>query len=154
MVDEAEGVATFYIWTPAGALAGFQQYRPGAEKSRKNDPRESRYFTYRTKSVVSVWGVESLHLSPGLLFVTEGLFDACRLTARGASAVATIANDPNWDLRNLLQMLPGHKVVVADNDKAGRKLHKVGDSVEVVPTGKDLGDAPEEYVSELLARYL
>jgi hypothetical protein len=31
-----------------------------------------------------------------------------------------------------------------DDDDAGRKLAKFGDYVEVVPEGKDLGDAPDD----------
>jgi hypothetical protein len=73
-------------------MTGFQQYRPAANKQKDNHPRDSRYFTYRKNRVVGVWGLESWSLS-NTLFVTEGVFDAARLTARGYSAIATLSND-------------------------------------------------------------
>jgi len=40
-----------------------------------------------------------------------------------------------------------------ENDDAGRKLAKFGDYVEVAPDGKDLGEAPNDYVQFLVNKY-
>jgi hypothetical protein len=98
---------------------------------------------------VALWGVESLHLTPHVVFLTEGVFDACRLTERGFSALAVLSNNPGADLKNWLSMLNRKVVAVCDNDDAGRKLAKYGDCC-VFTTDKDLGDSSEEYVTELL----
>lgn len=151
-LDDAEGVATFYLWNLSGQLVGYQQYRPTGEKKPQNNPKQGKYFTYRKQPTLAVWGVESLHLSPNVVFLTEGVFDACRLTEKGYSALAVLSNNTGWDLKNWLSMLNRKVVAVCDNDDAGRKLAKFGD-VAVFTTDKDLGDSTDEYVTELLRNY-
>ena len=153
-VDEDEGVATYPLWNLSGAMVGFQQYRPAANKKKDNHPRESRYFTWRKDRVVGVWGLESWNFS-NTLFVTEGVFDAARLTARGYSAVATLSNDVDPSLARWLWLTRKIRPVVAvcDNDVAGRKLAKCGHVAHVMTDDKDLGEASDEYVTELLKNY-
>jgi len=153
MIDDEEGVATFYLWNLSGQLVGYQQYRPGADKQAKNHPKDGRYYTYRKQPTVAVWGVETLYLTPRVVFVTEGIFDACRLTERGVSALAVLSNDPSADVGNFLSMLNRLVVVVADNDKAGRRLAKFG-NVAVFTDEKDLGDANDEFVVNLVRRFV
>lgn len=152
-VDEAEGVATFPLWNLSGQMVGYQQYRPSAGKQKDNHPKMSRYFTWRKNKVVGVWGLESWNLSD-TLFVTEGTFDACRITALGYSAIATLSNDVDVSLARWLWCVRNSRTVIAvcDNDTAGRKLAKYGRDLHVVEAG-DLGDASEEYVANLLKKY-
>ena len=152
VVDEVNRVATFYLYNLSGQLVGFQQYRPEGEKKRQNHAREGRYYTYRKQPTLAFWGVESLHLSPNVVFLTEGVFDAARLTEQGYSALAVLSNNPSPDLRNWLTMLNRKVVAVCDNDDAGRKLAKFGDCC-VFTTDKDLGDSSDEYVKNLLESY-
>lgn len=152
VVDEAEDVATFYLWNLSGQLVGYQQYRRTGEKKPQNNPKQGKYYTYRKLPTLAVWGVESLHLSPHVLFVAEGIFDAARLTERGYSAVAVLSNNTGWDLRNWFSILNRRVVAVCDNDAAGRALAKFGD-VAVFTDDKDLGDSSDEYVTELLRKF-
>ena len=153
VLDLENNVATFYLWNLSGSLCGFQQYRPEASKAPSNHPRESRYFTYRKQPTLALFGVESLHLTPSVVFLTEGVFDACRLTELGVSALAVLSNDPTPQLHEFLRCLNRKVVVVADNDAAGRKLAKFGHEV-VFCEDKDLGDSSEEFVRELVYKYL
>lgn len=153
VLDEKNCVATFLIFNLSGQIVGFQQYRPLADKSWHNDPREGRYFTFRKSPTVAVFGVESLHLTPEVVFVTEGVFDAVRLTERGASAIAILSNDPSTDVRNFLSSLGRKVVAVCDNDIAGRKLAKLGDAV-VFTDGKDLGESSDEFVDMLMSQFV
>lgn len=153
MLDEAEGVATFYLWNLSGQLLGYQQYRPSANKEKNNHPKEGRYYTFRRKENLTVWGLESLHLTPHVVFVTEGVFDAARLTNLSVSAVAVLSNDPGGDVRNWLMSLNRLVVVVADNDKAGKKLAKYG-NVAVFTEDHDLGDSTAEFVQSLVDRFV
>lgn len=152
MIDEAERVATFWLYNLSGQIIGYQHYRPDNSKELNNDPNESRYFTCVKGPKIVCWGIESLHLSPNVLFVTEGVFDAARLTELGYSAVAVLCNDPKPEFKTWLSMLPQTKVAVCDNDAAGRKLAKFGDYAEFT-LGKDLGDSDDSYVQELLKKY-
>jgi len=153
MVDEVERVATFFLWNLSGALVGYQQYRPDQpSKQMKNDPKSGRYFTYKKQPTIGVWGVESLYLTPQVVFITEGVFDAARLTNKGYSALAVLSNDPAPELQNWLGFLNRKVVAVCDSDKAGRRLAKFGD-VSVFTEDKDLGDADDSYVDWLLKEY-
>jgi hypothetical protein len=152
MLDDVERVATFYLWNLSGQLVGYQQYRPEGEKKPNNNPKEGKYFTYRKQPTLTVWGVESLHLTPNVVFVCEGLFDAARLTKRGFSALAVLSNNPTPDLRNWLNCLNRKVVAVCDNDAAGRKLAKFGD-VAVFCEDHDLGDSSDEFVTKVLQNY-
>lgn len=153
-IDEDEGVATWPLWNLSGQMVGFQQYRPAATKKRDNHPRESRYFSWRKNKVVGVWGLESWTFS-NTLFVTEGVFDAARLTSLGYSAIATLSNDVDDALKSWLWVVRQTRRVVAvcDNDAAGRKLSKCGNTFHVMEEGKDLGEASESYVQMLIQKY-
>lgn len=150
-VDEGEGVATFPVWNLSGQLVGYQMYRPSASKEKNNDPRYGRYFTRVKEGKVGVWGLESWNLS-NTLFVTEGVFDACRLTALGYSAVSVFGNSVSdstarwlWTVRQ-----SRHVVCVCDDDSAGKRLARFGTFAVTVEGYKDLGEASEEYVKNLL----
>ena len=152
VLDLENDVATFYLWNLSGQLCGYQQYRPEGEKKPQNNPKQGKYFTYRKQPTLAVWGVESLHLSPNVVFLTEGVFDACRMTERGYSALAVLSNNTGWDLKNWLGMLNRKVVAVCDNDDAGRKLAKFGD-VAVFCEDHDLGDSTEEFVNTLVLKF-
>jgi hypothetical protein len=155
VLDEELGIATFYCWNLSGQLVGYQQYNPRGDKKIFNSKLEGKYYTYRNKNqpTVVVWGVESLYQSNGVVYLTEGIFDACRMTGLGYSAISTLCNNPPKDYKNWLRMLNRPIVAVCDNDAAGRKLAKFGDYVEVVPDGKDLGEASDTYLFYLMNRY-
>jgi hypothetical protein len=145
--------ATFYLYNLSGQIVGYQKYNYKGEKKMFNNPKEGRYFTFRKDRVVGVWGLESWNLS-NTLFITEGVFDACRLTARGCSAVAMLANDLDSSTKEWLYAVRASRFVVAvcDNDSAGRRLARHGHIAHVVE-GHDLGDASDEYVTNLITKY-
>lgn len=161
-IDQAEGVATFPFWNLSGCLRGYQQYRPAGEKKMFNNPKEGRYYTYRSKfnpdknraSEIAVWGMESWSLT-NTLFITEGIFDAARLTERGVSAIAMASNDLDKTTSRWLSIVRRFRPVVAvcDGDKAGRRLAKQGHVSIIMDDGTDLGDASEEYVTWLIETY-
>lgn len=149
VLDEETKTATFFLWNLSGQLVGFQTYKPEKNKTRSNDPREGRYFTYRSQPTVAVFGMESFHLRRDVLFVTEGVFDACRLTWRGFPAVAVLSNNQKPELRDWLLSLNRRVVAVCDNDEAGKKLAKFGTESVTMAEG-DLGDAGDGTVNLLL----
>lgn len=164
-VDDVERVATFPLWNLSGEMVGYQAYRPDADKVQKNDEK-GRYYTYRGVKLlpkhcksVSVWGLESWYLTT-TLFVAEGIFDAARLTSLGVSAIAVLSNDPNSSTRAWLKCVRQERPVVpvCDPGRAGAKLAKLGTRSHVVNVpgqpDADLGDAPEQYVRDLVNEYV
>lgn len=152
-ISEELECVTFPLWNLSGQIVGYQRYRPGAPKEKNNDPRKGRYFTRVKDRRVGVWGLESWNQS-NTLFVTEGVFDACRLTNLGYAAIATLSNDVGPSLKSWLWTVRKFRRVVAvcDSDDAGQRLAKYGHVSHVVESG-DLGDASEEYVRNLAKEY-
>lgn len=153
-VDNDDLVASFPLWNLSGQMIGYHQYRPDKTKELPNNPKEGRYFTKRKDGRVGLWGMESWSLTD-TLFVTEGVFDAARLTQRGASALAVLSSDASratkrwlWCVRRVRRV-----VAVCDNDAAGEWLRELGHD-SVVAEGKDLGESSDEFVQYLLKQYL
>jgi DNA primase len=122
----------------AGQLVGYQTYKPAAPKQHKN-PRECRYFTY-TNQKVTAYGLEYLSKDNGdVVFLVEGVFDACLLHELGYNALAVLSCDPKH-LKEWLALLPYYKVALCDGDDAGRKLAKYADYALDCPLGKDPSD--------------
>lgn len=146
----SDEVVCFWLFNLSGQLVGYQQYRPFATKKLDNRP-EGRYFTC-LHNQLGVWGMETFYYRDDVLFVVEGVFDACRLHNLGLPAVAVLGNHPK-PLLSWLYALPRKVVVVADDDKAGQNLHRYGTEV-LVATNHDLGDMSDAEVRSLLSAYL
>jgi len=140
--------AAFALWNLSGQWVGYQQYRPFAPKTVGNDPKLGRYYTY-AKNRLAVWGLETFHWRDDVLFVTEGVFDACKLHNLGFPAVAVLCNNP-LVLKPWLSCLPRVTVVVCDDDAAGHKLGKLGQLSLTCPNGLDLGDMTQTQVFDFL----
>jgi hypothetical protein len=138
----------------SGQLCGYQTYRPFGDKKIFNHPKLGRYYTYRSRlqKTIAVWGTESLYVSDGPVFITEGIFDAARITETHHSALAMCCNNPPKDYKNWLKMLNRPIIAVCDNDPAGISLSNYADHYEIVPDD-DLGSATDDYVSYLLSKY-
>jgi hypothetical protein len=154
IISEKENTATFILYTLTGSLVGYHQYRPNAPKTKNNCPKNSRYYTYKKQATHAVFGLESLSISNGVLYLTEGIFDCARLTYNNKSAIAALCNSPTKDFKNFLMCLSRPVVAVCDSDHAGSKLSKFADYVEVAPKGNDLGSSPDSYVHYLLNKYM
>lgn len=156
MLDHEGGVATFWLYTLTGQVAGYHQYRPTGQKGKAENIKElSKYYTWYSKHLPvqpRVWGLESFHRNTPL-FLAEGMFDAARLTECGCAALATLSNDPGKQFKNWLRTLNRLVIAVCDNDAAGKKLAKYGDVSVFCEEGKDLGDASNEYVDHLVNKY-
>lgn len=153
IIDFDNRVASFFLYSFTGSLVGYQQYRPESDKKTDNNPKLSRYYTYRKQPVNSVWGLESFYINDGPIFITEGIFDAARLTHRNQTAFATLCNNPQKDFKNWLECLARPIIAVCDNDSAGKKLAKFGNYYEINPNENDLGDSSEDYVTYLIKKY-
>lgn len=152
VLDLDNNIATFFLYNLTGQLVGYQQYNPQGDKKAFNDKSNSKYYTYRKTPTVTLFGLESYNKSSSVVFLTEGLFDATRLTFYGQTAFAALTNNPPKDYYNFLRSLSLPVVCVCDNDNSGQKLSKFGDYVEVT-NAKDLGDESEEYVRYLMNKY-
>lgn len=169
IVDKENNYAVFLLYNLSGKLIGYQNYNPNADKTfhqkssftKKMSTNEMksmmRYFSYMSKfddkrkvSEIAVYGLETLKESDKILFITEGIFDIIKIHNQGLPGIAVLSNDPKL-IRPWLSLLPQKKIVIYDNDKAGRKLAKLGDVSYTVPEPfNDLGDMGDKEVSEFL----
>jgi hypothetical protein len=154
----SDEVATILLYNLSGQVVGYQRYNPAFPSAFPGDGKQSnlrdrRYYNYVSEGAIGLFGLESFHLNSPCVFITEGVFDACRLTNRGACAVAMLTNTPSSSMINFLHCLAKPLIAVCDNDAAGKKLRRVGHYHEVVQGAKDLGDCEEDYVDYLLAKY-
>jgi len=152
VIDEDNRLATFFLWNLSGQMVGYHQYRPDSSKKAANSPKEGRYFTLKRNMTHAVWGIESLSLSSKCLFLTEGIFDAARLTKRGVSSIAVLCNNPGKDFRNWLFALGKKVIAVTDSDKAGEMLASYS-CYNYRVKSKDLGDSSEDEVTHLINKY-
>jgi hypothetical protein len=142
-------VASFLLFNLSGQLVGYHNYRPFAAKNQKNDPKTSRYYTYITNKALSPWGLESYNWRNDVLFLTEGIFDACRLHNLGLPAIATLSNDPK-KLASWLRIIPRRKIAICDNDRAGQELAKFADTPVYLTGTKDLGELTDKEVEDVI----
>lgn len=150
--DDEEGVVCFYLYNFTKDFVGYQQYRPGSDKKKKNDEGYGRYFTYLKNNKDGFFGLEYENGS-NVYFLVEGVFKAAKLHSLGYQAVAVLGNDPKR-LRSLFRVLrTKYKLIgVGDNDKAGSKL------VNVVGYGgqspADLDEMSDKDIHEFVAQFL
>lgn len=136
-IDEEDRTATFLLFNLSGMICGFQRYRPDADKAKNNDPKLSRYYTYKTPGQIAVFGLETFTWSRPL-FLTEGIFDCVRLHNLGYSAIAALSNDPKF-LAPWLRAISRPIYAICDSGNAGKKLAEYAHFSTVCPEGLDLG---------------
>lgn len=167
--------ACFLLFNLSGKIVGYQNYKWWADKTRNNDPRESRYYTYssnpkffvdsgnsdclwiqktdRNCRELAVFGLETYFYRTDILFMVEGIMDAVRLHNLGLPAIALLSNDPKH-LKYWFPLLNRLLIVITDDDKAGQLLGKYGDIVLTLSGGRDLGDMSDREVKKLVKEYL
>lgn len=149
--DDEELVVTFPLWNLSGQLVGYQQHRPFVLDKKLDNVKEGRYFTHLKEARIGLWGLESWGDNE-TLFLTEGVFDACKLTWFGASALAVLQNDPSKSTKRWFWMVRKFRKIIAvcDGDMAGKRLAEVAHNSIQLPDGKDLGDMDDDYVRNLI----
>lgn len=157
-IDNERKIVTFMLYNLTGELVGYQAYNPlkGKQRGQKASMFEQRYFNYVTNEgrgkKLAVWGLETFKpLDHKVLFLCEGVFDACKLHNVGLPAIAVLCNDPKH-LRNWLGTINVKTVAICDGDKAGEALRDTADEFILLPDGKDLGDMNMLEVRTLLKK--
>jgi hypothetical protein len=147
--------ATFLLYNYNGQLVGWQRYAPN-NKHLSNNSFSGKYYTYRSNSQIAVFGLESVNLNSEIIFITEGIFDAVRLTAKGFSAIALLTNAPNSSMLNFLSCLGRQLVGICDNDNGGMflktKLSKITKNF-YTPSCKDLGESSDFEIKTIINTY-
>lgn len=155
ILDKETDSAVFLLFNLSGQLIGYQQYNPaGSKKGKEGIDRETaKYWTWVTregnKRALAVWGLETMDDRP-FVFLVEGIFDAVKLHNADFPALAVLGNNPKM-LASWLKVLNKQIIVIADNDKAGNKLKKLGNIALTTPEPyKDLGEMPQEQIKPWL----
>ncbi len=150
IVDKKTNTATFLIYNLAGHLIGTQVYDPSA--GTKSSEKYTDTHISDLQKPIYAWGIETLKESNHpYVFVCEGVFDAVKIMNMGKSAVATLTNAPHIALRDYFHLLGKKVIVIADNDKAGESLRRIGDVTFTVPDPyKDMGEMPDEEAKQFI----
>lgn len=150
--NDTERSITFPLWNLSGQLVGYQVYRPDADKTKKNDPREGRYFTRVKDQRIGVWGLESFYDSEEL-FIFEGIFDASKVNDLcHVSTIAITTSTASPQLKGWLWMLRQQRPVISvgDGDPGGLKMKSLGHRFHQMPEGIDMGDSSEDDVRKII----
>lgn len=157
ILDKKSGIVTFLLYNLTGQLVGYQRYNPKGHKfsNSNKDPLMAKYYNYVIKDpetktrMLAVWGVDTIKIGRPL-FIVEGIFDAAKIHNAGYPAIAVLANDPKH-LKSWLKTFPNKRIVIYDNDAAGKKLVKLGHKAYTVPEPyKDLGDMPQKEATKFI----
>jgi hypothetical protein len=112
----------FPLFSPIGVFIGHQRYFWRKGKNRGNI---GRYLTtiLDPYKQVACYGWDNCR-GFGPLFVTEGIFDAIRVSNCWVDCVACLCNNPSKQLKWLLKQIAGNRRLIAltDRDNAGEKL--------------------------------
>lgn len=159
-VSEELGKAFFMLYGFGGELVGYQCYTPHQPKRANHlEDIERRYYTYLSKEHTevkkTVFGLETIKPETKIIFIVEGVFDACRLHNLGLCALALLGCDIEH-IKEQLFLLGIKLVPVCEGDEPGKKLEKLATHEEVIylPEGLDLGDMTEESILETFKKYL
>lgn len=149
-------MATFFIFNLSGQWIGYQTYNPGMPKYRTNlSPQEQRYFTHVTGKkdtrMHTLWGLERYDYTKKIVFVTEGIFDACVFHNLGYNAVACLANNPK-KLKTVFGSMNHRFIGIADGDDAGAKLSEVTSEIIQMPLGRDPNDLNDDELVKILIK--
>ena len=149
---EPEVSVTVAMWNTCGQMVGYQKYQPDAPRLHTNEVN-TRYHSWFSDHKIGVWGLETVVWNSGPLFLTEGIFDACRLHWHGLPAVAVITSDPKH-LSSWFRCLPQQLIAVCDGDSAGRKLAKYGHQSLLMPAGQDVGSLSDHQFWNYFSAYI
>jgi hypothetical protein len=148
-----DDVVIFLLWNLSGQLCGYQQYRPDANKEKRNDPREGRYYMSlhgdKNEKPIAVWGLETFHYRSDILFITEGIFDACRLHNCGFSAIALLSSS-HKNFRNWFYSL-NRKIIKVEDDH-GSSLGPY-EALQIPSYRVDLGDCTDDEILDITKEY-
>jgi len=147
--------ATFMLYNLSRKLVGYQTYMPLNKKLCANDIN-GRYYTYRISGEICIFGLET-YKPNNTVYITEGIFDAVRLTKLGRSAFALLTNSPNSSMLNFISLLPNNIVAIVDNDDGGKifkkKIAPVCNAIVTCTHFKDLGESSESFVEEIISYF-
>lgn len=151
IIDKDTNNVYFFLYNLSGEMIGYHKYNPENPKKidPKLDPRLAKYFTWVTEEgnskKIAVWGLETYDFRDKFIFITEGIFDIARVHEAGYPGICVFCNNPSDSLKSWLNTLPQIKIVLYDNDSAGKKLKKVGDYSFTTNDAKDMNDlTPKE----------
>lgn len=143
---------TVILWNLSGQMCGYQVYSPLLPKKAKV-PVEAKYFTHITSGQNAVWGLETVDWDSAYIFITEGIFDACRLHRYGLPAVAVLGSNPQH-LVGWFKSLSQTTVACCQGDKAGLLLSLTTDCAIYLPEGHDVSDLDEDKFYEMFSPYV
>jgi hypothetical protein len=166
-ISEESELVYFPLWSPIGALVGYQRYTWNLPKIRSN---AGKYFTWITEEYkpLGMWGLEylsrptSLAMPPDAVsqrvLVTEGIWDAIRCRQAGYNAVAVLTSTPSKQFVQWFRLVMQGKetIGILDNDEndAGKGLTKLCVTSIMCEHHKDIGEHTPNEARQWLRKQL
>lgn len=147
--DLEAGLVTFFLYNLSGQIIGYQKYNPNADKEKRNDPKNGRYYTYLPKLTDGVFGLETLNYNVETIYIVEGIFKAGTLHRLGYNSIAVLGNSPK-------RLKPWFKIMkskwnligIGDDGPSGKLLvNAVGKGFQ---TKKDLDEMHDFDINNIL----
>lgn len=153
--DEADKV-TFWLANDRMQLAGILQYYPLGSKDTTD--QNSKYFSSSSKEgMVPLFGMETFHWSPDVIFLSEGAFDSVRLANRGYTSLAMLSSNVHKRTRNWITSRGRRTILVRDNDHLLKSKKRERDHIKYfvdeiyIPSAEDMGEMSEDEIDRMLA---
>lgn len=157
-IDPETQVVTFPLWSFGlnPALIGYQRYNWREVKIRDNG---GKYFTWVSGDFKdrAVYGLDNCY-GLGPMFITEGIWDALRVSNCYFDCLAVMCNTPSRNLKAHLRSLAGKRAIIAlcdnDSNKSGDKLRASADMSFYPPGVKDVNELSQEACFEWLTKLM
>ena len=153
--DEADKV-TFWLADDRLRLAGILQYYPNGSKDTTDS--NSKYFSKSSKEgMVPLFGMETFHWSPEVIFLSEGAFDAIRPANRGYTSLAMLSSNVHKRTRNWITSRGRRTILVRDNDHLLESTKRERDHIKnfvddiYIPAAEDMAAMTEDEIDHMLA---
>ena len=146
-----QNVCYFKIYDLMGNICNLMRYNSEGCKKRTNSEDSKYYFISGNKKNENIFGLETLYLSPNILFICEGIFDSCSFSFLGYSSIAinTKLSSISKNTKRQIDLISIGRKTIYCPDIDDLNFKKEGKNIIFPEKGKkDIGDSSIEYIKE------
>ena len=141
-MDIEQEILSFPIWA-GKKLIGYQKYNWRADKTKNNDYKNGRYYTWVSEAYRNSYFYGSeYYRGQSTIYLVEGIWDAIRILNAGYCAFALLGSTPSKQTKGIFNMFwKCNLVAICDNDGAKESISRIADNRLYLPNEyKDCND--------------